>query len=136
MKKATFAIIVAFVCAMCSCSRVQYVPVTSVRTDTLLTTRVAHDSIWLRDSVWNDRYVRGDTVFVNRTTIRWRDRVSLRHDTVWRTRTDSVTQLVTAKATKVRTRSVWRDVAVPILNLFIPWAVAAFFLWRYHRKMK
>lgn len=134
MKKATFAIIVAFVCAMCSCSRVQYVPIATVRTDTLRTTRIAHDSIWVRDSVWSDRYVQGDTVYVNRTAIRWRDRVSLRHDTVWRTRTDSVTTVASQPAPKKSSLSLWRRIVLPLVNLFIPWGVFAFLLWRFNRK--
>lgn len=134
MNKSTFAIIVVFLCVMCSCSRVQYVPVTTTRTDTLRTTRTAHDSVLVRDSVFTDRYLQGDTVYVSRITARWRERVKICHDTVWRTRTDSVTTVASQPAPKKSSLSLWRRIVLPLVNLSIPWGVFAFLLWRFNRK--
>lgn len=83
---------------LCSCSRVQYVPLVAHSTDTLRTVRVQHDSVTIRDSVWRDRYVKGDTVYITQTKYQFRDRTKMLHDTLWRTRTDSVTKTVVAPA--------------------------------------
>ena len=72
--------------AICSCRSVRYVPVETVRSDTLYLNKVQRDSIRLVDSI----YVReaGDTVTVEKYRYLYRDR--LVHDTLYVTRTDSV----------------------------------------------
>lgn len=70
----------------CGCSRKVYVPVESVRCDTLRVYRERVDSIVDRDTVcevW-----RGDTVI--REVSRWRWRVRQHTDTLWRSHTDTV----------------------------------------------
>lgn len=64
--------------AICSCRSVEYVPVESVRQDTVYVNRLQRDSVYVADSV----YVRenGDTVLMMR--IRYVDR--------WRERTDTL----------------------------------------------
>ena len=46
----------------------------------------ARDSVVLRDSIMVREYSRGDTVWCDRWHDRWRERVVLRTDTVWRER--------------------------------------------------
>lgn len=106
-----------------SCRSVKFLPVTETRTDTLRTIRVERDSIVLRDSVWNDRWRDGDTVYITRTTVRYRDRVSVKHDTLWRVRTDSVTKAVVAeqpKKAKKAKRPVARFVLFSLLVMALP----------------
>ena len=64
--------------AMCSCRSVRYVPVETVRTDSVVVSTIQRDSVHLIDSV----YVRekGDTVWMERYKYLYRDRVT--HDTV------------------------------------------------------
>lgn len=71
--------------AVCSCRTVQYVPVETVRTDSLYFNTVSTDSVYVKDSVL---VVKGDTV----TEYRWRYvyRYKDRTDTVYVSRTDSV----------------------------------------------
>lgn len=71
--------------ATCSCSRVQYVPVETVRTDSLYFNTVSTDSVYVMDSVL---VVKGDTVteYRYRYLYRYKDRT----DTVYINRTDSV----------------------------------------------
>lgn len=71
-----------------SCSRKVYVPVERVvvTADSVMKYRVMRDSIVIRDSV--ETYSRGDTVV--RREVRWRDRVALVTDTLWRVRRDTV----------------------------------------------
>lgn len=67
-----FITIILLMSAICSCRTVRYVPVESVRSDTLYINRLQRDSIHVADSV----YVRdkGDTVQIVRTRYvdRWR----------------------------------------------------------------
>ena len=76
--------------AMGSCTTTKYVPVIETHTDTLIQTRTKYDSIYLSDSIYISDFVRTDTVF--RTVERWhtqyRDR--WQHDTIYKSRTDSV----------------------------------------------
>lgn len=71
--------------AVCSCRTVQYVPVETVRTDSLYFNAVSTDSVYVKDSVL---VVKGDTV----TEYRWRYvyKYKDRTDTVYVSRTDSV----------------------------------------------
>lgn len=72
------------------CSRTVYVPVETVRTDTVLRISVSADTTWLRDSIHVEIRSVSDTVFVTKYKehVRWRDRKKT--DTVYATRTDSV----------------------------------------------
>lgn len=90
---------------MASCTRVQYVPIEYVSRDTVRLTKVRTDSIVRTDSVWRDRYQRGDTVYITQTAVRYRDRVSLRHDTLWRTRIDTVPAVPAKLSTMARADS-------------------------------
>lgn len=80
-----FIIIILLTSAICSCSRVQYVPVETVRTDSLYFNAVSTDSVYVMDSVL---VVKGDTVteYRYRYLYRYKDRT----DTVYINRTDSV----------------------------------------------
>lgn len=71
--------------AVCSCRTVRYVPVETVRTDSLYFNTVSTDSVYVKDSVL---VVKGDTV----TEYRWRYvyKYKDRTDTVYVSRTDSV----------------------------------------------
>ena len=76
--------------SLSGCSRTVYVPVETVRADTVYLSRGRADSVYLLDSVAVTMDLRRDTVVRTEYRYRthWRDRV--RTDTVWRTRTDSV----------------------------------------------
>ena len=70
----------------CSCRSVEYVPVETVRTDTLWQKIVERDSIIVNDSV----IVRenGDTVMIEKWHTKYRDR--LKTDTLYVSKTDSI----------------------------------------------
>lgn len=77
--------VILFVMSMfCKCTTVKYVPVTEYRdryvnkTDTLMKT----DSVWVHDSV--SILIRGDTVFKDKYSIKYRDRF------VYRNKSDTV----------------------------------------------
>lgn len=71
---------------LAGCKQVQYVPVETVRTDSIYLTQTQRDSIYKYDSI----HVRdkGDTVFVDRYKYLFVDK--LRRDTLYVCRTDTV----------------------------------------------
>lgn len=75
---------------LCGCKTVRYVPVETVRTDSVYVDRFARDSVYLRDSVFVSRYVLGDTVYVDKVSVRYAYRDRRRSDTVAVVRRDSV----------------------------------------------
>ena len=87
MKKILYFIaIILLTSAICSCRSVRYVPVETVRSDTLYVNRLHRDSVFVKDSVFVRE--KGDTVEVVRTLFvdRWRDRT----DTVRAVSTDTI----------------------------------------------
>ena len=99
---------------LCSCRSVRYIsgPVTH---DTLRITRVAHDTLHVRDSVYVSREVRGDTVLVS--TDRWHNvvkKVEVR-DTVYNAKTDTIRVPVPAAQKK----SWYQRTVVPIVDFLL-----------------
>ena len=78
--------IILLMSTICSCRSVKYVPVETVRTDSIYINQVQRDSIYRRDSI----YIRdkGDTVWVEKYKYLFVDK--LRHDTLYLNRTDSI----------------------------------------------
>lgn len=83
MRKILFILPLLFIC---SCRSVEYLPVETVRTDTVYMNKVQRDSIHIRDSI----YVRtsGDTVWRDRYHTELRDR--LVRDTIYINSTDTI----------------------------------------------
>ena len=75
---------------LAGCKTVRYVPVETVRTDSVYVDRYARDSVYLRDSVYVNRWTQGDTVYVDKVVTRYKYKDRLRHDTVAVVRVDSV----------------------------------------------
>ena len=75
---------------LCGCKTVKYVPVETVRTDSVYVDRFTRDSVYLRDSVFVNRWMQGDTLYVDKVVTRYKYRDRWRYDTVAVVRTDSV----------------------------------------------
>lgn len=76
---------------VCSCAtRVEYVPVVRVQTDTLKVTVARIDSVVKHDSVFVVHEKRGDSVFVTQTKVVTNDRLRVRHDTVYKVKVDTL----------------------------------------------
>ena len=82
----TAALLAAYLLLFCGCSRTVYMPVETVRTDSIRITQVMRDSIHVTDSVYIAQ--RADTVFREHWNTVYRE-VS-RGDTVYIGRTDTV----------------------------------------------
>lgn len=85
-----WAMVGATLCVMCSCARVQYVPVETIKTDSVRVVDVQRDSIYVQDSVIVRE--KADTIFVTRWRTEYRE--ALRVDTVQIVRTDSIQNIV------------------------------------------
>jgi len=69
-----------------ACRSVRYIPVESVRHDSVVTILHHRDSIYQHDSVYIKE--KADTLLIERWHTRWRDRVS--HDTLYISKTDTI----------------------------------------------
>lgn len=72
------------------CKSVQYVPLETVRTDSLYIDRFQHDSIYQRDSVFVNRWTAGDTVYQDKVVWKYVYRDKVKYDTVAILRSDTV----------------------------------------------
>lgn len=72
------------------CKSVQYVPVETVRTDSVYIDRYQHDSIYLQDSVFVNRWTAGDTVYQDKVIWKYVYRDKVVYDTVAILRSDTV----------------------------------------------
>lgn len=125
-------------CALNGCSAAR--PITAERivykTDTLYKTDVRADTFRVLDSVFVFQYTRGDTIYKEKTSYKWRDRVSLRVDTLHKTaiRTDSVRMPVPVE----RKLTAWEKTSMCVGKFTLGVAVLAIallLLWLLHRKL-
>lgn len=112
-----------------------YVPVETVRTDTLMVAHIVTDSVYVDRYTHDSVYIheRGDTVWFEkwhtRYVDRWRDRVT--HDTIYKSKTDSVTVVQPAKTADTLTRwQRWRlnvaNVVLTVLGVVLVYSVGRF----------
>lgn len=75
---------------LAGCKSVQYVPVETVRTDSVYVDRFQRDSIYQRDSVYINRWTAGDTVYQDKIVYKYIYRDKVKYDTVSILRSDTV----------------------------------------------
>lgn len=119
---------------LCGCKTVKYVPVETVRTDSVYVDRFMRDSVYLKDSVFVNRWVVGDTVFVDKVVTRYKYKDRLRHDTVAVVRADSVQVPVPVEKPlgwwqQARLKLFWPLVAVVVVLVVAVW-------WMIRRALK
>lgn len=123
-------LIVAVILAMCSCTRTIYVPQVSVEHDSIYLHTHSRDSIVVRDSVTIRE--KGDTVWLERWRIEYRDRI--RTDTAYIERRDSIAVPYPVERKLSRYERLYMSagrVAVPLAGAGIVLAC----IWIYRRKM-
>ena len=76
--------------SLAGCKSVQYVPVETVRTDSVYVDRYLRDSIYQRDSVLINRWTAGDTVYQDKVVYKYIYRDKVKYDTVAVLRSDTV----------------------------------------------
>lgn len=120
-----------------SCRQVHYITTNRAThtTDTVERWHVRLDSVVVADSVSLTQWQRGDTVYVEKTRHVIRNRVTLHHDTLWRTaiRHDTIT-VTTDKPAKAQIRQNRSNFANIIKGLII--LVSLVLLCLYVKKRK
>lgn len=76
--------------SLAGCKSVQYVPVETVRTDSVFVDRYLRDSIYQRDSVFINQWTAGDTVYQDKIVYKYIYRDKVKYDTVAILRSDTV----------------------------------------------
>lgn len=75
---------------LAGCKSVQYVPVETVRTDSVYVDHYLRDSIYQRDSVFINRWTAGDTIYQDKIVYKYIYRDKVKYDTVAILRSDTV----------------------------------------------
>ena len=116
-----WALVGAALCVMCSCARVQYVPVETIKTDSVRVVDIQRDSIYVQDSVIVRE--KADTIFVTRWRTEYRE--ALRVDTVQIIRTDSIQNIIEVERKLTKLQQTQMDIgrgvmwAVPFVVIFL-----------------
>lgn len=118
-------------CSSCSTPK----PVVLERTyhDTVHINNIRLDSVYMHDSIYFEYIVKGDTVYRTKEITRWRDRVSIKSDTVYAVREKSVDIPVPQE----RTVPSWCRIIkyVGLLLVISPAIFLISMIWLYHRKI-
>ena len=126
-----FDLIVIFLIAIftailvCSCSTVKYVPVETVKTDSIRVVDVQRDSIYVRDSVLIR--TKADTVYVTKWRVEYRE--ALKVDTFLVQRVDSINTVVEVEKKLTKIQQLKMDVGAGVLWA-IPIIIALYLLYR------
>lgn len=80
------------------CRSIQYVPVETVKIE--YRDRFKIDSIIKYDSVYFDRYMKGDTAFIVKEKYKYLDKIKIVHDSVFKTDSIPVTVIVEKQLSK------------------------------------
>jgi hypothetical protein len=133
----TAAVILALLCAVLSlvgCKSTEYVEVPVIHTDTLIQTKVQRDSIWKHDSIFISQWQAGDTIF--QVKDRWHTKYveSIKHDTVYVSKCDTITKTITK--TKTDTLTWWQQTRMHLGGAVIWLALLAFVVWLGKKKLR
>lgn len=91
VKRLLFLIIPYIILSLLAgCKSVQYVPVETVRTDSIYVDRYQRDSISQRDSVFVNRWTAGDTIYQDKVVWKYVYRDKVKYDTVAILRSDTI----------------------------------------------
>lgn len=86
------SLVLAILVVLTGCKSIEYVPVEKVVTqvDSIYINKVQVDSIFERDSIFVNQYIKGDTVYCDKVSYVFRYRDKLRTDTIHHWNVDSV----------------------------------------------
>jgi hypothetical protein len=91
VKRLLFLIIPYIILSLLAgCKSVQYVPMETVRTDSIYVDRYQRDSIYQRDSVFVNRWTAGDTIYQDKVVWKYVYRDKVKYDTVAILRSDTI----------------------------------------------
>lgn len=120
-------IVLVLCCSSCSTSK----PVVLERTyhDTVHINNLRLDSVYMHDSIYFESIVKGDTIYRTKEITRWRDRVSIKHDTIYTVRENKADISVPVE----RKLSLWKQFAVPLISIVLMITSTVSLIWLIHR---
>ena len=85
---AVLLLLIALICG--GCSTTKYVPVETIKRDTVYQSKIERDSVYLHDSVYVKEWQKGDTIYRDRD--RWHTKYVEKevHDTLYQSKVDSI----------------------------------------------
>jgi hypothetical protein len=114
---------------VCSCQSVRYVPVETVKTDSVRVVDVQKDSIYVRDSILIR--TKADTIYVTKWRTEYRE--ALKVDTFLVQRVDSINTIVEVEKKLTKIQQLKMDVGAGVLWA-IPILIAIFvFYWKFKK---
>lgn len=122
-------IVLVLCCSSCSTPK----PVVLERTlhDTVHVNNLRLDSVFMHDSIYFESIIKGDTVYRTKEITRWRDRVSIKHDTIYTVR-ENKTEIPVPVERKL---PLWKQLVVPLYPIvFIIIIGIVSMIWLIHRK--
>ena len=121
-------IVLVLCCSSCSTSK----PVVLERTyhDTVHINNLLLDSVYMHDSIYFESIVKGDTIYRTKEITRWRDRVSIKHDTIYTVRENKADISVPVE----RKLSLWKQFAVPLISIVLMITSTVSLIWLIHRR--
>ena len=127
MKRLLF--IASLLALLTGCKTTEYVPVETVRTDTVYIAHIVTDSVYQHDSIYI--HEKGDTVWYERWHTQYRDR--LRIDTMYQARVDTIAKPypvikeVEKKLTKAQKGMMWiGGLSILAIIVFVVYKVKRF----------
>ena len=126
-------ICISFIMCCSSCSTPKPVVLERTLHDTVHVNNLRLDSIYMHDSIYFESIIKGDTVYRTKEITRWRDRVSIKRDTIYAVREKSVDIPVPQE----RTVPLWCRIIkyVGLLLVISPAIFLISMIWLYHRKI-
>lgn len=116
-------------CTSCSSPR----PVVLERTyhDTVHINNIRLDSVYMHDSIYFESIVKGDTIYRTKEITRWRDRISIKRDTIYAVR-ESKTEIPVPVERKL---SLWKLLAGVLFPIVLMIAGTIILIRFIHRKI-
>jgi hypothetical protein len=112
-------VVVVVVLALCGCKSVEYVPVIEHHTDTLIQTKVQHDSIYINDSTVITE--KGDTVKIEKWHTKYVEREV--HDTTYVSKIDSIPTPYPVEVKVEKQLTWWQQTRLHLSNILL-WLLA------------
>lgn len=121
-------IVLVLCCSSCSTPK----PVVLERTyhDTVHINNLRLDSVYMHDSIYFESIIKGDTIYRTKEITRWRDRVSIKHDTIYTVRENKADISVPVE----RKLSLWKQFAVPLISIVLMITSTVSLIWLIHRR--
>ncbi len=83
-------IVCTLISLLTGCKSTKYIPLETVRTDSIYVDRYQRDSIYQRDSVFVNRWTAGDTIYQDKVVWKYIYRDKVKYDTVATLRSDTI----------------------------------------------